>query len=99
VSPDPQKLTGRHRDTLRHVFAHPMSRNLEWHAVLGLLREVAPVTERPDGNVEVRGGDQVIVVRPHRKDLEPDDVVAVRHLLESLGYDGEDGDGEDGDGA
>jgi hypothetical protein len=90
VSPEPHKLTGRHRDTLRHVFAHPLSGNLEWRAVLSLLHEVASVTERADGNVEVRGGDQEIVVRAHGKDLDPDAVVAVRHLLESLGYDAED---------
>lgn len=86
MTPEPLSLTGRHRDTLRHVFAHPMSHNLEWHAVIGLLRQVGSVSERADGNVELSGGDQVVVVRPHGKDLGPEDVVAVRHLLESLGY-------------
>jgi hypothetical protein len=90
VSPEPQKLTGRHRDTLRHVFAHPLSRNLEWHAVLSLLHEVASVTDRADGNVEVQAGEQVIVVRPHGKDLDADDVMAVRHLLQSLGYEADE---------
>lgn len=87
MSPSPPKLTGRHRDTLEHVFAHPLSHNVEWHDVVALLREAASVTERDDGNVEVRAGDQeLMLTRPHGKDLEPDAVVAVRHLLESLGY-------------
>jgi hypothetical protein len=87
VSQEQPKLTGRHRDTLRHVFAHPLSRNLEWHDVLGLLREVGSVTERDDGNVEVRAGDQMAVFRSHGKDLDADDVLTVRHLLEAAGFD------------
>lgn len=91
MSSGPPELTGRHRDTLRHVFAHPMSHNLEWQAVLGLLREVASVTDRPDGNVEIRANGHELVMRSHGKDLDADDVVAVRHLLESLGYGVEQG--------
>lgn len=87
MSSQPHKLTGRHRDTVRHVFAHPLSHNVEWHAVLALLHEVADVTEGDDGTVEVHaGGQQVVLKRPHDKDLEPDDLLVVRHFLESLGY-------------
>jgi hypothetical protein len=84
----PEKLTGRHGDTLQHIMAH--GHNLEWRAVLSLLRQVATVTERSD-TVEVSGGGHTIFfARPHQKDLERDDIVVVRRFLESLGYtDGE----------
>jgi hypothetical protein len=87
VSAESPKLTGHHRTTLDHVFAHPMSHNVEWHAVVSLLNEVASVTDRDDGNIEVRTGERTMVItKPHKKDVDPDELVAIRHLLESLGY-------------
>jgi hypothetical protein len=86
VTQEPPKLSGRHQDTLRQIFAHPLSHNVEWHAVLALLREVASVEER-NGHIEVKAGTATFTVaRPHQKDLNTDDVLAVRHLLESLGF-------------
>jgi hypothetical protein len=80
-------LSGRHQDTLRQIFAHPLSHNVEWHSVVALLHEVATVAEGPDGKVEVAVGDQkVVLARPRNKDLDADELVSVRHLLESLGY-------------
>jgi hypothetical protein len=90
VTPEKPTISGRHKDTLRQVFAHPLSHNVEWRAVLGLLREVASVEEHHDGHIEVKANSQtVILARPHQKDLDPDDVVTVRHLLTSLGYEPE----------
>jgi hypothetical protein len=71
---------------VRQIFAHPLSHNVEWHAVLALLREVASVEER-NGHIEVKAGTETFTLtRPHQKDLNADDVLAVRHLLESLGF-------------
>jgi len=36
----PEHLNNRHRDTLRQIFAHPVSHNVEWRAVLSLLEAV-----------------------------------------------------------
>lgn len=92
MSAPPPRLTGRHRDTLRHVFAHPLSHNVEWRAVVGLLNEVASVTERDDGTVDVQvGGQELVLRRPHGKDLDASELIAVRNLLESLGYGPDDG--------
>ena len=91
VSPNAPKVTGRHRDTLRQIFAHPMSHNVEWHDVVALLREVASVEERDGGKLEVKAADRSYSLpRPRGKDVVPDELVEVRHLLESLGYGGED---------
>jgi len=85
--PVPPELSGRHRDTLRHVFAHPVSHNLDWRAVVALLGEVATVDERHDGKIEVTSGERTILLTPpHHKDLDADDVVEVRHFLEAVGY-------------
>lgn len=54
------EVTGRHRDTLRHLFAHPLSHNVEWHDVVSLLSEIAPVNELRDGKLEVAAGDRTL---------------------------------------
>src|SRR5215472_5246666 len=47
ISPSqPEHLNNRHRDTLRQIFAHPVSHNVEWRAVLSLLEAVGTVTVR-----------------------------------------------------
>lgn len=87
VSPDAPKVTGHHRDTLRQIFSHPMSHNVAWHDVVSLLGEVASVEEREGGKLEVRTADHTVSLgKPRGKDLAADELVQVRHLLESLGY-------------
>jgi len=53
TSPAPEHLDGRHRDTLRQIFQHPASHNIEWHAVTSLLEAVGTVTVRHDGKLAV----------------------------------------------
>jgi hypothetical protein len=87
MCPEPLKLTGRHQDTLRQIFIHPLSHNVEWHAVVSLLHEVGAVDERDDGKIAVTAGGQTVVLpRPRNKDLDADELVEVRHFLETLGY-------------
>ncbi len=90
MTPEEPTISGRHKDTLRQVFAHPLSHNVEWRAVIALLKEVATVEEHHDGHIEVKAsGEAFVFTRPHQKDLDPDDLVTVRHLLTSLGYEPE----------
>jgi hypothetical protein len=83
---EPQHLTGRHQDTLRHVLAHPLSHNVEWHSLLSLLREVGSVEEHGESVAIEVGGQRIVLMKPHGKDVEADDLVEVRRLLESLGF-------------
>ena len=39
-SPESPHLDNRHRNTLRQIFEHPVSHNIEWHAVTSLLDRV-----------------------------------------------------------
>ena len=80
-------LSGRHRDTLAQIFAHPVSHNIEWHAVVSLLEAVGTVTTRHDGKLEVKiGSEQEFLDPPKGKDIDAQLVVDLRRMLTNAGY-------------
>jgi hypothetical protein len=46
---EPAHLNNHHRNTLRQIFQHPVSHNIEWHAVVSLLEAIGSVAEHHDG--------------------------------------------------
>jgi hypothetical protein len=44
-TPEPAHLSNHHRNTLRQIFQHPVSHNIEWQAVVSLLEAVGSVVE------------------------------------------------------
>ncbi len=86
-SPEPEHLDSRHRDTLRQIFEHPVSHNIEWRAVLSLLEDVGTVTVRHDGKIAVKlGNEQEFLEPPTGKDVDAQMVVDLRRMLASSGY-------------
>jgi hypothetical protein len=84
-------LSNHHRNTLRQIFQHPTSHNIEWNAVLSLLETVGSVEERHDGKLAVTvGPDKEFLDPPLRKDIDPQMVVDLRRMLSDAGY-GPDG--------
>jgi len=82
-----QHLDSRHRDTLRQIFEHPTSHNIEWRAVMSLLDAVGTVTVRHDGKVEVKVGAELeFLDPPSGKDVDDQMVVDLRRVLTSAGY-------------
>jgi hypothetical protein len=82
-----EHLDGRHRDTLRQIFEHPVSHNIEWHAVLSLLEAVGTVTTHHDGKVAVKvGSEQEFLDPPAGKDIDAQLVVDLRRMLSQAGY-------------
>ena len=80
-------LTSNHRDTLSQIFQHPVSHNVEWHAVLSLLEQVGTVVERHDGRYEVTiGGEKETLDKPKHKDVDEQMVVDLRRMLKEAGY-------------
>lgn len=83
----PEHLDSRHRTTLRQIFEHPASHNVEWHAVMSLLEAVGSVTVRPDGKVAVKVGQELEFLEPPSgKDVDVQMVVDLRRMLSSAGY-------------
>ena len=79
---NPDHLSHHHRVTARRIQDHPTSHNLEWDDVIGLLNEVADVTERHDGKFAVSlGGHKIVLTKPRHKDVDEQTVVELRSLL------------------
>jgi hypothetical protein len=85
--PEPEHLDSRHRDTLRQIFEHPASHNIEWHSVLSLLETVGTVSTRHDGKVSVKLGSELeFLDPPNGKDIDAQLVVDLRRMLGNAGY-------------
>jgi hypothetical protein len=83
----PEHLNNHHRDTLRKIFQHPTSHNVEWRAVVSLLEAVGSVTQEHDGKLAVTMGSQTEFFDPAgKKDLDVQTVIDLRHLLSTAGY-------------
>ncbi len=87
TSPEPERLDGRHRDTLRRIFEHPTSHNIEWHEVMSLLEAVGTVNVHHDGKVAVEvGPEREFLEPPAGKDVDDQMVVDLRRMLRGAGY-------------
>jgi hypothetical protein len=84
---EPVHLSNHHRNTLRQIFQHPVSHNIEWHAVVSLLEAVGSVEDHHDGLVAVTVGSETEYLdRPAHKDVDAQTVVDLRRMLASAGY-------------
>ena len=80
-------LDSRHQDTLRRIFRHPASHNIEWREVMSLLEAVGTVAVRHDGKVVVTiGPEREFLEPPAGKDLDVQAVTDVRDMLARAGY-------------
>ena len=87
-SPGSPHLDNRHRNTLRQIFQHPVSHNIEWHAVASLLEAVGTVDVHHDGKVTVQvGSEREILEPPVSKDIDEQMVLDLRRMLSRAGYD------------
>jgi hypothetical protein len=87
-SPGTPHLDNRHRNTLRQIFQHPVSHNIEWHAVASLLEAIGTVDVHHDGKVTVQvGSERTVLEPPTGKDIDEQMVLDLRRMLSSAGYD------------
>jgi hypothetical protein len=86
-SPEPEHLSNHHRNTLRQIFQHPVSHNIEWQAVVSLLETVGSVTRNHDGKLAVTLGTETEYLDPPPgKDVDAQLVVDLRRMLSAAGY-------------
>lgn len=85
--PEPGHLSNHHRNTLRQIFQHPVSHNIEWQAVVSLLEAVGSVVDHRDGKVAVTlGSSTEFFDPPAHKDIGTQTVVDLRSMLSAAGY-------------
>jgi hypothetical protein len=91
TSPDgPDHLSNHHRTTLRQIFQHPVSHNIEWRSIVSLLETVGSVAEHRDGKLAVTLGTQTeFLDPPANKDIDAQMVVDLRRMLADAGFDPE----------
>jgi hypothetical protein len=79
-------LNNHHRETLRKIFVHPSSGNVEWHEVLSLLEAVGTVVAEPNGKVRVTvGSESETLTRPRHKDVDEELLGRLRRMLTGAG--------------
>ena len=84
---EPVHLSNHHRTTLRQIFEHPVSHNIEWHAVTSLLDAIGTVEVHHDGQVSVRvGSESAFFTHPTGKDIDEQMVLDLRRMLSQAGY-------------
>jgi hypothetical protein len=87
TAPGAEHLDSRHRDTIRQIFEHPTSHNIEWRAVTSLLEAVGTVSVRHDRKVAVKMGPELEFLEPPAgKDIDAQMVVDLRRMLTKAGY-------------
>jgi hypothetical protein len=86
--PGPEHLSGHHRDTLLQIFQKKTNYNVEWHDVVSLLEEVGSIEQQHDDMFLFRIGQETEVLRrPSDKDIDGQQLVDLRRILTSAGYD------------
>jgi hypothetical protein len=84
----PEHLSGHQRDTLSRIFQKDTNYNVEWHDVVSLLEAVGSIEQRHDDMFVFRIGQQTEVLRrPSGKDIDGQQLVDLRRILTSAGYD------------
>jgi hypothetical protein len=79
-------MNNRHRDTLRKIFGHASSGNIEWREVLSFLEAVGTTEREANGKLRVTIGSETEVFRPPRgKDVDEQLLVDVRRMLNGAG--------------
>ncbi|HUY50745.1 MAG TPA: hypothetical protein VMV92_34405 [Streptosporangiaceae bacterium] len=92
ATPEPAHLSSHHRTTLRQIFQHPVSHNIEWRAVVSLVEAAGLAVEQPSGKVAVTAGSQTeFFDPPTHKDIDIQMVVDLRRVLSKAGYGTADG--------
>jgi hypothetical protein len=88
TAPGPEHLNSHHRDTLQQIFQEKTNYNVEWHDVMSLLGAVGSIEQQHDDMFLFRIGDETEVLRrPSEKDIDGQQLVDLRRILTSAGYD------------
>ncbi len=85
---DRATLSKASRLTIAALYRHPLAHNLEWSDVVALFEKLGTVDQKSHNQTAFGiGGEHHRMVKPHKKDLTTEDVMAFRHMLSRAGWD------------
>jgi hypothetical protein len=89
-----EHLSHHHRNTLREIFDHQSTGNVEWRKVHNLLDSIGAIEEEHDDKVKIKLGPETeFIPVPRKKELDRQTVVDLRRMLTEAGYGPGDGAG------
>jgi hypothetical protein len=77
------RLTDQDQQTYDSIFRHPVSGNIEWHAILQLFKHLGEVTDEPNGKTKIVVNGHTLTLHTHGKDLELVAIQDVKHFLKA----------------
>lgn len=81
-------MNHRHRKTLHSIFAHPLSGNVDFEAVVHVLEQLGAEIDNKSGNrigVKLNGHSAAFIHVNH--DLPKEEVIQIRKFLTTCGID------------
>jgi hypothetical protein len=80
-------IKGQDRHTLEALFAHPLSHNISWSHIVGLIETIGGCREKSNGEFVLEvAGKRHSMRKPHNKDLTSSEVMDLRHFLKDAGW-------------
>ncbi len=76
-----EKLSHQDQQTYDAVFRHPVSGNIERHALLALFNHLGEVIDEPNGKVKITRNGQTMMLRNHSKDADREEIEDIRKFL------------------
>jgi hypothetical protein len=87
IKQDRAALTSSSRRTLDALYRHPLAHNLDRQDVLALFNRIGTVEQGHNHELTLSLGDEHHkFAASHDKDLSPDEVMALRHMLDRAGW-------------
>ena len=76
-----EKLSAQDQQTYDSVFRHPTSGNIEWTALIALLKHMGEVVDEPNGKVKVNRNGQTLMLHANGKDAALEQIQDIRRFL------------------
>jgi hypothetical protein len=93
----PTALNRHNQEAYETVFRHPAAHNLEWRSLIAMFDELGDLQSEPNGKYKFSHNGQILTFEVRGKDVEIEELMRVRHFLESTAQSPVDGAALKGD--
>jgi hypothetical protein len=79
----PSPLSGSDKATYEAIFRHPVAHNLEWRSLISVFHHLGELEEEANGKLKFSRNRQTLTLHRRGKDVEVEDIMHIRHFLDS----------------